>query len=165
MSILRLPHTQGCLVCGRSNPHGLKLDLQVDESTGIVHTTFSPNEHHIGFEGVVHGGLIATVVDEAMVWAATWAGRRFCLCGEMTIRFREPARVRETLRVEASVDVKRSKLITTSSRVVNAAGKLVAQASGKYVPISAEEHVRVTTTFVYDPETVQSSDRLQSVDG
>ena len=56
---------------------------------------------HIGFEGVVHGGMIATVIDEAMVWAATWAGKRFCVCGEMSVRFRRPSVVGEELHLEA----------------------------------------------------------------
>jgi len=165
MSLLRLPHTEGCLACGRSNPHGLKMDLYVDDASGTVHTSFTPTHHHIGFDGVIHGGLIATVVDEAMVWAATWAGRRFCLCGEMTVRFREPARVDEALRIEASVDLKRSKLVTTSCQVVNASGKIVAEASGKYVPIPVEQHLRVTETFAPAPDTLAAASVLRDVSG
>ena len=86
MPLLQLPHTAGCLVCGRDNPHGLRLDLHVDPETGIVRIEFAPRREHIGFEGVVHGGVLATVLDEAMVWAATWAARRFCVCAELTTR-------------------------------------------------------------------------------
>ena len=86
MAMIELPHTAGCLVCGRQNPHGLHLHLHVDEATGAVETRFTPSAHHIGFEGIVHGGVLATVLDEAMVWAATWRGRRFCVCGEMNTR-------------------------------------------------------------------------------
>ena len=73
---LELPHTSGCLVCGRDNPHGLHLSSFVDPETGVVTTTFTPAPHHIGFESVIHGGVLATVVDELMVWAAIWASQK-----------------------------------------------------------------------------------------
>jgi len=58
--------SRGCLVCGRENPQGLHLHLDVDEETGVVRCEFTPLGTHIGFEGVVHGGILATVLDEAM---------------------------------------------------------------------------------------------------
>src|SRR5689334_20543990 len=104
MALLQLPHTAGCLVCGRDNPHGLKLDLYVDPETSTVRVEFTPRLQHIGFEGVVHGGVIATVLDEAMVWCATWSGRRFCVCAELTTRFRKEAAVGRKLIVETKIE-------------------------------------------------------------
>ena len=72
-TLLELPHTRGCMVCGRGNPLGLGLSLFVDPASGVVRVNYTPAGPHIGFEGVVHGGVLATVIDEAMVWAATWA--------------------------------------------------------------------------------------------
>src|SRR6266404_4424632 len=98
-----LPHTRGCLVCGRENPHGLHLDLHVDEGTGVVTCSFAPQRHHIGFEGVIHGGVLATVLDEAMVWAATWSGKRFCVCGELNVRYKNVVRIGQSLQVDARI--------------------------------------------------------------
>src|SRR5438132_779065 len=102
--LLELPHTSGCLVCGRDNQFGLHLSLFVDPGTGIVSVNFAARREHIGFEGIVHGGLIATVLDEAMVWAATWNIKRFCVCGEISVRFRRSAQVGEPMHVEARVE-------------------------------------------------------------
>ena len=64
---LKLPRTRSCFVCGVGNPLGLNLAFQ---STGTTVTAvFRPRAEHVGFKRVVHGGLIATVLDEAMVWA------------------------------------------------------------------------------------------------
>ena len=60
-----LPHTHSCFVCGESNPLGLKLRFQTDGR--LVHARFVPLPEHIGFKQTVHGGLIATVLDEIMV--------------------------------------------------------------------------------------------------
>ena len=62
-----LPHTYSCFVCGESNAAGLKLRFETDGR--IVRTRFHPRPEHAGFKGVVHGGIIATVLDEVMVWA------------------------------------------------------------------------------------------------
>ena len=150
---LQLPHSSDCLVCGRNNPHGLKLDTFVDPASGIVKALFVPQLHHCGFEGVVHGGLLATVADEAMTWAATWAIKRFCYAGEMTVRFKQNARADELLQVEASVEQARSKLVTVNCRLIDASGALVTSASGKYVPLSPEQHARFVATLLDTPST------------
>jgi len=149
---MELPHTPGCVVCGRANPRGLHLSLHVDPQTGVVRTVFTPSGEHIGFEGIVHGGVLATVVDEAMVWAATWEGRRFCVCGEMSIRFRAGARVGQQLEVTARVESSRKRVLEATCEI-RAGDVLVATASGKYVPVTAERNREVIATFVDEPAT------------
>src|SRR6266851_3902380 len=65
--MLKLPHTKSCFVCGLNNPLGMKLDLETDGQ--IVRARFLPRPEHVGFRETIHGGLISTVLDEAMVWA------------------------------------------------------------------------------------------------
>jgi acyl-coenzyme A thioesterase PaaI-like protein len=139
----------------------LHLHLYVDESTGIVRTRFTPQPHHIGFDGVVHGGVIATVLDEAMVWAATWAGRRFCLCGEMNVRFRKKVAIGEHVDVEASVTQSRPRLVKTVGTVSTGAGELLVESSGKYVPLDEPRHSTVVQTFVNDETTTRAAERFR----
>lgn len=159
--MIELPHTHGCVVCGRGNPHGLHLSLFVDPISSIVSVPFMPEAHHIGFDGIVHGGVIATVVDEAMVWAATWAGKRFCVCGEMTVRFRQNSRVGAKLTITAKVEAFRPRLISTTSEVIDETGQVLATASGKYVPIPAEQHREFVGTFVESPSTAEAAELLR----
>ena len=161
MAIMELPHTRGCLVCGRDNPYGLQLHLDVDEQTGIVSCRFTPQVRHIGFEGIIHGGLLATVLDEAMVWAATWSGKRFCVCGELNVRFRHSAIVGQPLRVEARISSVRSRLIETEATVHDAAGKLLAESSGKYVPVAPDRNRDVVATLVDEPQTNHTLNALR----
>ncbi len=155
MPLNELPHTAGCIVCGRENPHGLHLSLHVDPQTGIVTTDFIPRPEHIGFEGIIHGGVLATVLDEAMVWAATWAGRRFCVCGEMNVRYRQSARVGHPLRVRAVVDATRSRLIETTGSITDIAAIVYATATGKYVPVPPERNAQFMGTLM--PESAVES--------
>ncbi len=160
---LQLPHTANCFVCGRGNDRGLKLDLFVDPSTGTVHTEFTTRPDQVGFEGVIHGGVIASIMDEAMVWAATWLLKRFVVCGELTVRFRSSASVGQKLRVESLVDFSRPKLVEPSAKLFDESGKLMATASGKYVPVAAAEHAHFVTTFIEDERTKAASGMLRGV--
>jgi acyl-coenzyme A thioesterase PaaI-like protein len=160
MALLELPHTTGCLVCGRDNPHGLALSLHVDDADGTVHVDFTPRSPHIGFEGIVHGGVLATVLDEAMVWAATWHGRRFCLCGSMNIRFHALANVGDALHVTAKVTNARKGLVETSGEVTRGR-QSIAVATGKYVPLNDERHRAAIATFVDESATRATAMRLK----
>lgn len=159
---LELPHTPGCLVCGRENPHGMRLSLFVDSDTGLVRTEFTPQSTHLGFEGIAHGGAVATVIDEAMVWAATWAGRRFCLCGEMTVRFRSPAVIGRPLVVQARVEQSRARLITTTAEVRDReTDTVVAEAAGKYVPMPDDRNRAFVATLIQEPATQAAARELR----
>ena len=162
MPTQELPHTPNCLVCGRSNPHGLHLSLHVDPVTGIVTTTFTPTRDHIGFEGIIHGGLLATVLDEAMVWAATWAGKRFCVCAEMAVKFVSPAAIGQPLIITARVEVNRSRLLTASGQITLAGSTLIATATAKYVPLPQPRNQAFLVTLVNDPATAQTAAALRN---
>lgn len=158
---MELPHTAGCLVCGRANVHGLQLSLHVHESDGEVWTQFVPRAEHIGFVGIVHGGMLATVLDEAMVWAATWHGKRFCVAGEMTVRFKNSAEVGKPVMVRARVESARSRLITAVGRIEAEDGRLIAEASGKYVPLDDERNRAFLATLVEEEGTKEAGGVLR----
>lgn len=165
MGSVELPHTRGCIVCGRDNRHGLHLHLRVDEQTGIVTCPFTPRSEHIGFEGIVHGGVLSTVLDEAMVWCATWAGKRFCVAGELNVRFRHSARVGHDLAIEARVVSVRSRLIEAEGFILDGSGKVLVDATGKYVPVSPARNLDVVATLVAEPATAQTLDVLRAAAG
>jgi len=160
MPSFELPHTRGCLVCGRDNAHGLQLNLHVDEAGGVVTCSFVPASRHMGFDGIIHGGLLATVLDEAMVWAATWAAKRFCVCGEMTVRFRRNALVGRPLRVEAKVTSNRSRLIETEGTIHDDDGARLVEAFGKYVPVTPERNRDCLATLIDESRTAQTAKAL-----
>ncbi len=159
-SKLMLPHTANCLVCGRQNPHGLKLDFFVDPSSGKVTTEFAGNDKQVGFDGIVHGGLVATILDEAMVWAATWNIKRFCVTGEIQVRFRENVIVGQKVRVESIIDFSRPKLIEPSAKIFDESNKLLVAATGKYVPLTGDQHGRFIQSCIDDPRTKRAAERL-----
>ena len=163
--MMELPHTRGCLVCGRENPHGLHLHLYVDEQSGQVSSEFVTGIPHIGFEGIIHGGVLATVLDEAMVWAATWAARRFCVAGEMNVRFRQSAGVAQRIAVQAKVTSVRSRLLEADGLLRDPDGKLIAEATGKYVPVPPDRNRQFIATLVSETSTAAAHQILQHAAG
>ena len=145
-----LPHTHSCFVCGESNPVGLKLLFHTDGNA--VQVQFKPRPEHIGFKGVVHGGLISTVLDEIMVWACVVKTKRFAFCAELTVRFAKPAVPDEECVATAElVENRRDRIFVAKAELRNAAGEILATGTGKYIPVPATELKTMATDFVDDP--------------
>src|SRR5882672_11297965 len=128
-----LPHTHSCFVCGESNPLGLKLRFHTDGR--VVTTRFTPHAEHIGFKGVVHGGLIATVLDEIMVWACAVQTKKFAFCAELNVRFVTPLKPGQEVLVTGELVADRKRLFEAKAEVRDSNGVVYATGSGKYLPI------------------------------
>ena len=148
-----LPHTRSCFVCGESNPAGLRLRFETDGR--MVQTRFVPRPEHVGFRETVHGGLIATLLDEIMVWACAVQTKRFAYCAELNVRFISPARPKDGLIASGElVSDRRGRLYEAKAELKNEAGAVLATASGKYLPIREADATQMATDFVEDPSWV-----------
>ena len=151
--MLKLPHTKSCFVCGLNNPLGLKLDFETDGR--IVRARFTPRTEHVGFKETVHGGLISTVLDEAMVWVIGVQARRFAYCAELNVRFLQPARPHEELMVVAElVENRRNKLFQAKGELQNARGAVHAAATGKYLPVKEDKVAEMLSDFAESAESL-----------
>ncbi len=131
MKKLELIDDQRCFACGLENPDGLRLVWHVEGQT--MTTQFIPPPKYQGWKGIVHGGILATLLDEAMT---RLAGIIFggAVTAEMTVRYVAPARIGELLNVVGEI-VKGSRIIEMKASITNEAGTLIAHATGKAVKI------------------------------
>ena len=113
-----------CFGCGQNNPIGLKLEFQWDGKTASVE--FTPTELYQGWSGVVHGGIIICLLDEAMGWAALFEGLH-CVTAEVQARLRRPVSVGETLIITSSLTKKNRKLVRAKASVSLRDGTLIAE--------------------------------------
>ena len=148
-----LPWTKSCLVCGDHNPRGFHLRSRLED--GRVIAEYTTRAHDVGYRNLVHGGVVMTLLDELMTWAAILATGRVCVAAEMTSRLLQPVAVGQTLRIEAWVSRNARRLILTEARAIDAAtGDVLNEASGKYVPVPAERAELHAGDFIRDPSTI-----------
>ena len=103
-----------CFGCGRNNPIGLKLDFQRDGKT--ARAEFTPTELYQGWPGLVHGGIIISLLDEAMAYASIFEGAS-CVTAKMQVKLSRLALINEPLVIISSVTKKTRKLVETKATV------------------------------------------------
>ena len=121
-----------CFACGQKNPIGLKIRFEWDGKT--VSAEFAPGEHYQGWVGVVHGGIIACILDEAMNRIGHFMGV-ICLTAKMEVRFKHPARIGELLLITAHPTRVTKRLIETDGKLALRDGTVIAESTGKHVII------------------------------
>ncbi len=123
------PHN--CFACGSLNVGGLQLMLHVEDET--CWTELELPDRFQGWEGIAHGGIVCTILDEVMAWALVGQDA-WGLTARMTVEFKRPVRVGTRLRAEGRLAAARRRLLTTSARLVDAAsGDVLATAEALYM--------------------------------
>ena len=127
-----------CFVCDPNNPDGLRLSFVHDDEADTVTSEFTLGPSYSGAPRFVHGGLVLTILDEAMAWAAISIAGRFAVSRTSRASFRRPVMVDVAHRVEAVVESHDEVSVSARARVLNAEGKRCAEASARLVVLSAE---------------------------
>ncbi|HYA26883.1 MAG TPA: PaaI family thioesterase [Thermodesulfovibrionales bacterium] len=127
---LVLEDDQYCFVCGKQNPGGLNLGFSFRDNK--VFTEFTLRKTFQGYKDVVHGGIIAALLDEAMIKAALALGI-YAVTAELTVRFRSPLFTDEKALVEAEVVKTGKRLIETAAHIEGHSGHMIAEGKGKLV--------------------------------
>lgn len=125
---------QHCFVCGKKNLAGLKIEFhQNPQSKEVEAEVIFPN-YLQGWQGTIHGGLLATVLDEIMIKAAAASAIK-CVTAEINVKYKKPAFTGTTYRAYGKMLEARGRIITAESRLCDATGQIYAQATGKLFKI------------------------------
>lgn len=118
-----------CFACGTENPHGLHVSFTRTPagSTG----TFVPTVHHEGWPGAVHGGILVTLLDEAMAYAL-WFNDIRAVTARMEARFRKMVGAGQKLVINGEVVGSRRDVVDAVGRITVPDGTEVAQAAGRF---------------------------------
>jgi uncharacterized protein (TIGR00369 family) len=121
---------QYCFVCGKKNLAGLKIEFHENQHNNEVEAEVLFPAHLQGWQDTVHGGLLATVLDETMIKAAAAAGIK-CVTAEITVKYKKPALTGAAYVVHGKMLETRGRIITAESRICDSSGTIYAQATGK----------------------------------
>ncbi len=125
-----------CFVCGPKNPIGLKLDFHFNGKT--VQAEYIPRKEHQGYSDIVHGGILTTLLDEAMVKLAI-AMDMPAVTAQMNVRLRKALSVHEKVTIKANMLKRTKKLLEVYAEAVTSGNVLVADARGKLLRMEPEE--------------------------
>lgn len=127
------PHS-ACFVCGPDNPAGLKIPFQRQEN-GDMTAAWPPGSSWEGFLGIVHGGVVSTVLDEAMSKAVAATGSE-ALTAELRIRFRLPVRSGDPFFIRGRIVRRSKRLIETEATLTSPDGTEHAHAWATFLALS-----------------------------
>jgi len=114
-----------CFVCGEKNPGGLRLTFQIDREKQILKTTFVAGSVYQGYDGIVHGGILSTLLDEAMAKLSYELGYN-AVTASLEIRFKKPAPIEELLLVHGEITEVKGKLVRARASITQKDGTVLA---------------------------------------
>ncbi len=133
---LRLEDDHMCYVCGKANEKGLRLDF-IHSQKGRLEATVVFSEHHQGFKGIVHGGMMAMVLDEMMVNLA-WKEGIPAVTAELHVRLKKAAKTGEKIHLEGHMKgggEGKKRAFQASSLAKNERGEVLASATATCIRI------------------------------
>jgi len=119
-----------CFACGQDNPIGLKLKPVYDGEK--VRAEFTPGEYHQGWNNVVHGGILYTLLDEATAYAILCHGIDFGVTAKSEVRFKQAAPINEPIQISAWVTKLTKRLVETRGMLALKDNTVVAESSSLF---------------------------------
>jgi acyl-coenzyme A thioesterase PaaI-like protein len=121
-----------CFGCGTENPIGLRLVFREEEHSAVAE--FQPRPEYQGWDRMLHGGIVLTMLDETLAYAALFAAGP-AVTAEITARLRNPGPMDQSYRLRGTVTKIRLGMVQAHASIHTEAGTLVAEADGKFMLI------------------------------
>ncbi len=123
------PHN--CFACGTLNATGLGLVLHVERGRSWVELALEPRFQ--GWDGIAHGGILCTILDEVMAWALV-GDDNWGLTARLNVDFKRPIQVGQAIRAVGWITRSRRRVVDTAAEIRDAAtGSVLVTATGVYV--------------------------------
>ena len=121
-----------CWICGEKNPDGLQLKFDLNKTAKTLQTSFIPPETYQGYDGIVHGGILSALLDEAMAKLAFELGYN-AVTAMLNVRFKSLAKVKEKLTIRGKITQANRRLVFAKATIHKEDGTLIAEGDSKLV--------------------------------
>ena len=147
---------QRCFGCGSSNPHGLK--MQFHRKDDEVVSWIRIPEHLCGWGGMVHGGVIATILDEVMSWTTIHLARRLILTRSMQVDFLKPIHTGQQIKAVGKMEARPSeRKAMCGAQILDETGNCCARGQGVFALFTASAGRRMK---IIDPAIIDGFERF-----
>lgn len=143
---MKQPSSRHCFICGVDNPVGLKLCFYETE-TGTIETTYTAPDHFQGYPGVLHGGIVAAILDETSgrAWMGDPKAPRFMFTAKLEVRYRRNVPTGKPLKVVGKTVSSRQRTAEAWAGIYDEKGSLLAE--GKTILVDIPEEMLAVTDF------------------
>jgi len=126
----QLQDDRRCFACGPDNPHGLHMRFEYGDGTATC--SIEPGQAFAGWSNIMHGGVVAALLDEAMAHATLSTGER-AVTARLEVRFRKAVPTDELLTVDGRVTGRRGRVFEVAGSVRGADGTVYADGRSRFV--------------------------------
>lgn len=135
----KLPNSRYCFACGMQNEIGLKLQFYADGDGGVVGEYTVPR-HFEGYPGLVHGGIVATMLDEALIRTFLLDDpNRLMYTARLTTRFRKHLPIEQPLKLRAKIVKDRQTKGEAEAQIFGPDGDLLVEGQALMVALREDE--------------------------
>lgn len=133
------PNSRQCFICGLENPVGLKLRIYQIEP-GVIETSYTAPEHFQGYPGVLHGGIVASILDEISGRALMGdpLEPRFMFTGKLEVKYRKNVPVGKPLKIIGKAGNSKGKMAEGWAGIYDEHGTLLAEAKTLLIDVPEE---------------------------
>lgn len=159
------PHN--CFACGELNACGMRLPLHFEP--GRCWTELSLGDRFEGWEGVIHGGVLSTILDEVMGWALMEADS-WGVTARLAVTYRAPVIPGQPIRAEGWITARRRRVQRTAARIVDQqTGAELVTAEAVYVSATESRKRQLQDRYGFfrgdRPESEQEGGTWEQADG
>ena len=133
---MAIENNDNCFVCGMKNPFGFQVKPEIIGEGASVRIECTPAEHLQGWANILHGGILSTLLDEAITYVGIGTFDQPAVTAQLEVRFRNPAPTALKLFVYAERTKVSKRLVEAKAEVTLSDGTLIATGTGKVVPVS-----------------------------
>ncbi|MBI1926420.1 PaaI family thioesterase [Candidatus Poribacteria bacterium] len=133
---MRIENNNRCFACGKENPLGLQINPVVAPDGTQVKIECTPPVHFQGWANIVHGGILSTLLDEAITYVGIASFDGPAVTAQLEIRFKKPALMGNKLIVTANRVKIGKRLIEVAATIELEDGTRIAEGTGKVMKAS-----------------------------
>ncbi len=128
-----------CFACGSDNPYGLHMQFSTDGTKLYSHVM--PPAHMTGWDHLLHGGIISTILDEIMAWTAIHLLQRVILTKSLQVEFMRPIQVNTGLEVQGWVEKQQERRAWIKGVIYDEQEMEMARSTGEMVLFAPQDKV------------------------
>lgn len=132
---MRVENNNRCFACGQENPFGLQVNPDIAPDGRQVKIECTPPSHFQGWTNIIHGGILSTLMDEAITYVGIASFDGPAVTAQLEIRFKQPALAGSKLTITANRIKVTKRLIEAEAYIDLEDGTRIAEGRGKVMKV------------------------------